>query len=89
MRNYFFNILISLLVCAFVGVLTFLIGRDGGVTAGAITAGAATGIVSSLAYCLGGFMNEDDGKFNGMRLLAMLIAGIVGGALGGGLIGIG
>ena len=34
-------------------------------------------------------MNEDDGKFNGMRLLAMLIAGIVGGALGGGLIGIG
>lgn len=88
MRNYFFNILISLLVCAFVGVLTFLIGREGA-TAGAITAGVATGIVSSLSYCFGGFMNEDDGKFNGMRLLAMLIAGIIGGALGGGLIGIG
>lgn len=89
MKNYFFNIFISAIVCFFAAALTFLVGNEGGVTAGAITAGITYGLITSLAYCFGGMMQEDGGKFNGKRLLAMLISGVIGGTLGGLLIGIG
>lgn len=89
MRNYFFNALISAIVCFAVGILGFLVGRDGGPTAGAMLAGSATGVVGALAYMFGGFMNEDDGKFNGTRLIVMLAAGILAGLFGGFIIGVG
>lgn len=88
MKEYFFNVLVMALACALLAALTFLIGREGA-TAGAVTAGALYGVVGSLAYCFGGMMNEDDGTFNGKRLLAMLIAGVVAGVAGGFLIGVG
>ncbi len=88
MKEYFFNVLVMVIVCSLLAALTFLIGREG-VTAGAVTAGALYGVVGALAYCFGGMMNEDDGTFNGKRLLAMLIAGVVAGVAGGFLIGVG
>lgn len=86
--KYFFNFLITALVCFFCTILTFLIGREGP-TAGAITAGVIYGIILSLAYCFGGMMNEDNGAFNGKRFLVMLITGVVAGFLGGFLINVG
>lgn len=86
MKNYFFNILVTALVCLFSAILVFLVGRN---TASAITAGALFGIILPLSYCFGGMMDEDNNGFNGKRLVAMLITGVVAGVAGGFLIGIG
>ena len=89
MKNYLFNILISAVVCFVLAILTFLVGRDGGVQAAAVFAGVFYGIVSAAAYCFGGMMSLGDSAFDGKRLVAMLISGIVGGLLGGVLIALG
>lgn len=86
MKGYFFNILMTALVCLLSAILVFLVGRN---TASAITAGALFGVILPLAYCFGGMMDEDSNSFNGKRLIMMLISGVAAGVAGGFLIGIG
>ena len=86
MKVYFFNILMTALVCLLSAILVFLVGRN---TASAITAGALFGVILPLTYCFGGMMDEDSNSFNGKRLIVMLVSGVAAGVVGGLLIGIG
>ena len=88
MKKYFFNILFSFVVALVAAVLVFLVGNDGAsLKSAAVAGGVYSGISMAIAYNLGCMVNEDEGRFNGVRLLTMVLVGILGGILGGIMMG--
>lgn len=81
--KHFFEIALTALVAVIAAVLGFLFSRDS-LIIGACFTGVACGLCIACSYTLGGMMlNDENGEFNGKRLLWMSIGGIVAGVLGG------
>lgn len=78
------NIFVTALVAVIAGALVFLIGNEAGsYVAAACTGGVFTGAGCASSYILGGMTSEDEGKWNAKRFTYMMVAGILGGLLGG------
>lgn len=71
------------MVAVIAAVLGYLFSRDN-LVVGACFTGIACSLCVAVAYTLGGMMlNDENGAFNGKRLLWVLIGGIVAGIIGG------
>lgn len=81
-REGFFNFLLIAVVSFFIGVLTFLIGRDSlGLETGSMTAAGFAGIGSGIATDLGFEFGKNDWSNRKVNIFAGLIGAVVGGGL--------
>ncbi len=90
MKEYFWNFVLTGLIAAIAGILTFLFGNTAGLLGSSIFSGIFTGASVALSYFMGRFMyGESWNKESSTRLWVMLASGIIFGCLGGWLISVG
>ena len=82
MREGFFNFLLIAAVSFFIGVLTYLIGRDSlGLENGSMAAAGFAGVASGVATDLGFEFGMNDWSNRKVNIIAGLIGAVVGGCL--------